>query len=205
MEATDRLRNAIRGGLTVGSSVTLIAYLFRSQAHILSKITEQLEADVGRIEDQILADKIRDQRGKLGKIRRLATRLIRHFTPEHRLLRQVSRRFPSWFNAEDRDDFEEIIESFGEVMNELDAVNERTKLLQEELYTKITEETNRNLFVLSIVTTVFMPISVITGIFGMNVAGLPGLENTAAFWWVIAGMTGVAVLTLVILHWKRIF
>jgi zinc transporter len=99
----------------------------------------------------------------------------------------------------------EATEEFGEVVNELDAIQERAKLLQEELAARNSEETNRNLFILSIVTTILLPITLITGIFGMNVAGLPGLEDPFAFWWVILGMAAVALITLLLLHWKRLF
>jgi zinc transporter len=99
----------------------------------------------------------------------------------------------------------EATEEFGEVVNELDAIQERAKLLQEELAARNSEETNRNLFILSIVTTILLPITLITGIFGMNVAGLPGLEDPFAFWWVMLGMAVVALIALLLLHWKRLF
>jgi zinc transporter len=99
----------------------------------------------------------------------------------------------------------EATEEFGEVVNELDAIQERAKLLQEELAARNSEETNRNLFILSIVTTILLPMTLITGIFGMNVAGLPGLKDPFAFWWVMLGMAVVALIALLLLHWKRLF
>ncbi|MGH8507447.1 MAG: CorA family divalent cation transporter [Gammaproteobacteria bacterium] len=81
----------------------------------------------------------------------------------------------------------------------------RAKLLQEELAGRVAEMTSRNLVILSIVTTVFLPITLITGIFGMNVAGLPGLEDRSAFWCVMLGMTGVVLLLVILLHLKRLF
>ena len=50
-----------------------------------------------------------------------------------------------------------------------------------------------------------MPVTLITGIFGMNVAGLPGLEDRSAFWWVMLGMAAVALMALLLLHWRRLF
>ncbi len=41
----------------------------------------------------------------------------------------------------------------------------------------------RNLYFLSILTAIFLPMTLVTGIFGMNVAGLPGLSGGASFWW----------------------
>ena len=95
-------------------------------------------------------------------------------------------------------------EALGEIVGDLDAIQERAKLLQEELAGRALEETNRNMVILSVVTAVFMPVTLITGIFGMNVAGLPGLEDGSAFWWVMLGMAGVALMALLLLHWRRL-
>jgi Mg2+ and Co2+ transporter CorA len=50
---------------------------------------------------------------------------------------------------------------------------ERARLLQEETSAKIASATNRNLFVLTTVTTVLLPPAFVTGFFGMNTKGLP--------------------------------
>ncbi|MFC5415422.1 CorA family divalent cation transporter [Dongia soli] len=58
---------------------------------------------------------------------------------------------------------------------------------------------------LSIVTTIFLPITLITGVFGMNVGGLPGLQNVEGFWWVMLGMALTAICSLILLYWKKLF
>ena len=78
-------------------------------------------------------------------------------------------------------------------------------LLQSERNSRLAEQTNRNLYVLSIVTTVFLPLTLITGVFGMNTGGLPGQQDPAGFWWVIGIMGVSAVASLILLHWKRLF
>jgi zinc transporter len=64
------------------------------------------------------------------------------------------------------------------------------------------EATNRNLFLLSIVTTTLLPITLVTGIFGMNVGGLPWVRDPGGFWWVM-GVIGVGV-TLGMLRHRRV-
>jgi Mg2+ and Co2+ transporter CorA len=58
-------------------------------------------------------------------------------------------------------------------------------LLQEEIMGRSTEQTNRSLHVLAIVTTVFLPASLVAGLFGVNVDGLPWADNPAGFFWVM--------------------
>lgn len=81
---------------------------------------------------------------------------------------------------------------------------ERAKLLQEELASRLAESTGRNLYVLSILTAVLLPMTLITGIFGMNVAGLPGVHEPAAFWHVMLLVVASGVVTLLGLIWRRL-
>ena len=67
---------------------------------------------------------------------------------------------------------------------------------------RLSEETNRNLYLLSMVTVIFLPMTLITGVFGMNVAGLPGLSNPGAFWWVMLAMAVVPAAFLLAI-WPR--
>ena len=53
-----------------------------------------------------------------------------------------------------------------------EAIEQREARLEAEVAARLSEETNRNLFILSVVTVIFLPMTLITGIFGMNLAGL---------------------------------
>jgi zinc transporter len=90
-------------------------------------------------------------------------------------------------------------------VEDLDLVRERTSVLQEELLNRLAQQQNDRLYLFSIVAAVFLPISFITGLFGMNTAGLPGSEDPLAFWIVVLGMASITVGTLVYLRAKRWF
>jgi len=78
-------------------------------------------------------------------------------------------------------------------------------MLEGEIAGRLAEATNRNLYVLSIITTLFLPMTLVTGIFGMNVAGLPGTQDPGAFWWVVLGMTASAAGLLAVLRWRWLY
>ncbi|MEZ5894682.1 MAG: CorA family divalent cation transporter, partial [Parvularculaceae bacterium] len=58
-------------------------------------------------------------------------------------------------------------------------------VLQDQLTDLRAEEMNRNMMVLSVVAAIFLPLSFITGLFGINVGGMPGVDSAAAFWIVL--------------------
>jgi magnesium transporter len=55
---------------------------------------------------------------------------------------------------------------------------------------------------LTVVTTMFMPAALVTGIFGMNFRSMPLLDSPDGFWLALSTMAGVALLMLV-LFWRR--
>ena len=81
------------------------------------------------------------------------------------------------------------------VLRELSALQERIKLLQEELAAHVNEQNNRSLFVLTIVTVLALPINLTAGLLGMNVGGLPLANSPHGFWLVafwVTTITGLA-------------
>ena len=76
------------------------------------------------------------------------------------------------------------------------ALQERIKLLQEEIAAQINEQTNRSLFVLTTVSVLALPINIIAGFLGMNVGGIPLTDSPHGFWvivLIVASFTAVAV------------
>jgi|SRR5688572_2695677 zinc transporter len=67
------------------------------------------------------------------------------------------------------------------VLQDLAALHERIKLLQEEVAAQVSEQTNRNLFTLTVVTVLALPINMTTGFFGMNVGGVPLADSPYSF------------------------
>jgi len=82
------------------------------------------------------------------------------------------------------------------------ALVERIRLLQEELVALINEQTNQTLFVLTVVTVLALPLTIIPGIFGVNVRGIPFSEHDAGFWLVLLLVLAVVGLGAA-LAWTR--
>lgn len=206
LRATDLLRKALRsGGLQPTRAVDLVAELLNQLANAIDGVIGELNEAVDRVEDHILAGRTESEPADLGRVRRTAARLRRHLVPQRQALAGVLGRLPAWLGGEAGTELRQAAERLTAVGHDLDLVQERAQLLQGELSNRLQAITNRNLFALSVVTTIFLPMTLITGVFGMNVASLPGLETPGSFWWVVGGMVAVAAISLVLLHWRRLF
>ncbi len=207
LRSIDRLRTAVRRGEAPRSTVELLVHLLRDQGDVLVDIVRSLNAKVDETEDGLLAGRVDGRAGALGGLRRLIVRLQRVLAPEPAALVRMLQHPPAWMGAADLQDFRASGEEFAVVLRDLAALQERIKLLQEEIATRVNEENNRSLFILTIVTVLVLPINIVSGLLGMNVGGLPLAQHPHGFWIVVAligSITAVAAWTIVALIRRRL-
>ena len=198
LRSIDRLRAAVKGGETFGSSVALLTHLLRDQADVLVQIVRAATDRVDKVEDSLLAGRAQLGRTRLGALRRVLVRLRRLLAPEPGALFRLLNQPPAWIAAGDVHELRHSTEEFSAVLADMTALQERIKLLQEEIAAQITEETNRSVYVLTMVTVLALPINIIAGLLGMNVGGVPLAEHDHGFWIVVAI---IASFTVVAARW----
>jgi zinc transporter len=204
LHSADALRLALRDGLAVASGIELVAVLFDLRNDALRRLTTALSDEVNDIEDEILRGGIREQRERLGRVRRRCAHVRRHFAPDRNALHKLLARPPAWLAAADGARLRTAVEDLGHLLDDANELYERAKLLQEELAARLAEKTSDRLYVLSILSAVLLPMTLITGIFGMNVAGLPGLTGEGAFVWTMLLVFGSGAVTLIVLRWMKL-
>jgi zinc transporter len=174
-------------------------------ADVLATVIAGQSDQVDHVEDKILKDRFLREAGELGGARRLLARLRRHINAQRSALTQIAHRPFAWWTADDTSDLYRAIERLDRIALDLESIQERARLLHEEIASRTAEATNHNLYIVSLLTAIFLPITLITGIFGMNVGGLPWVDQDSGFAWVFGIMILTAVTSLVLLHWRRFF
>ena len=203
--STNMLRQKVLDGAHFDNAMELFAELLRCLADGFTARLEKLNDQVDDIEESVLSDRQSEDRSALSAIRRQLAELRRHIVPERRLMNQLHRLRPAWVPQEALDELAHAIDELNELHLTLEALYERAKLLQEEIASQMSEQMNRNLMALSILTALLMPPTLVSGIFGMNVAGLPGLHDEASFFMVMGVMIGLGVATVALLKWLKIW
>jgi len=186
LQSVDRLRNAVNRGELFHSPAELLIHLLRDQADVLIGIVRNAIKRVDDIEDHLLADRLNPKRAKLGELRRVLVRLQRLLAPEPAALFRLLQKPPAWVAESDVQELRQSTEEFAMVLSDMASLQERIKLLQEEIAASVNEQNNRSLFVLTIVTVLALPINIIAGLLGMNVGGVPLAQHPAGFWIVVA-------------------
>ncbi|WJH39174.1 transporter [Aliirhizobium terrae] len=200
LRSIDRLKvavekNAGRYKRPIDVFETLVAEFQRTLIALVMELTEELNL----IEDFVYDNAPRDERRRLAPVRRTVVRLHRHLRTILTLMRRAA--------ASDEDDmplgFDDaaarLIGRLEAVDHDVYALQERARLLHEEIDSKLSSETNRHLYILSLMTAFLLPPSLVTGFFGMNTSSLPfaeGIHGTAfafgaivlsvaAAWWLL--------------------
>lgn len=201
LRSVDRLRMAIKRGDRPRSSVALLDHLLRDQADELQRIVRQATERVDDIEDALLAGRHAGHEAEVAALRRLMVRLQRLLAPEPSALLRMLSNPPEWVADHDKQQLQQASEEFALVLRDIQALQERIRAVQDETSAHVAQENNQTLYVLTMVTVLALPINLISGLFGMNVGGLPLLEHKNGFWLVlgfIVLLTGL--LTLLVLR-----
>lgn len=204
LKSLDRLRSAAREGEVEDSGFALLARLLELQLHALDRLTDAAAEELNHIEDKVLGGRISEQQSRLGRVRRLVAHLRRHFAPQRLAMMRGLQRIPAGVPSQDVERLRNAGEELAALMDNAGALHDRAKMLQEELASRIAEETNRNLYVLTIFSAIVMPMNLIAGIFGMNVAGLPGTEDPSSFLWAMLLVAVSGIGTMLALRVKRL-
>lgn len=198
LRSIDRLRVAVKEGEVFGSTTALLVHLLRDQADVLTQIVRSIADKTDHIEDRLLANRLEHHRANLGTMRRLLVRLQRLLAPEPSALFRLLNRPPLWIVDDDRQDLRQSTEEFATVIQDMTALQERIKLLQEEIAAQVGEQNNRSLFVLTTVSVLALPINIIAGLLGMNVGGIPLADSHHGFWLIVLL---VASFTVIAVYW----
>jgi zinc transporter len=181
--AVDATRRALEGGRRIENAAALLESIVENVADAMDRISDRVALALDEIEEQVLSGNATDLRQNLGRLRRTCVRLHRQLSG----LRVVFHRF----ELKKPGDIKPALQlRAGKLAQRLDGLDhtivemrERSRVLQEELHLKIEEQGNDNIRVLSVLTAVLLPPTLITGIFGMNTKGLPFTELDSAFLW----------------------
>jgi zinc transporter len=194
----DQLRAEVQSGQMFHSPIEILARLLRDQASVLVDIVRKSKRRVSPMEQQLLAKRISVSRGELGSLRRMLVRLQRLLAPEPAAFFRLLSRPPDWIAEKELQNLQQAAEKFSTAISDTAALVERVKQLQEELAALVSEQTNRTLFLLTMVTVLALPINLVAGLFGMNVGGIPLAQHRYGFFLVLSPLL---VLTALLAYW----
>lgn len=194
---TDQLIAAFRAGQAPDSPADFVLTLVESLRSAAEPVLDSLEDKVSDMEAMVAGPGRRSglaARGALSALRQDAILLHRFIAPQGLALDGLVRAAPDWLDGLNA--LREEAEAFRRIAADLDALRQRAQLVAEEISLVATERTNDIMLTLSVVSVVFLPLTFLTGLLGVNLAGIPFATESWAFWSFCAMLTAVALLAL---------
>jgi zinc transporter len=142
---------------------------------------DSIEERIDTVEDDVESEPAAALRPQIGALRRQIAAVRRFLAPQRDALDRLNRNTVACLGAGDLQYLRDEADRITRYLEDLDLARERAIVLQEELLSKVAQEQNSRMYVLSVVAAIFLPLTFVTGLLGMNVGGLPGLENPRGF------------------------
>ncbi|WP_338882452.1 MULTISPECIES: zinc transporter ZntB [Xenorhabdus] len=170
------LHNGV-GAKSTGNWLVEIAGAITDEAN---DFIEELHDNLIEFEDDILEQKV-PGRGELVLLRKQLIVLRRYMAPQRDIfIRLASEKLP-WMNNEERRLMQEIADRLGRGIDDLDGCIARTAVLADEITSMMADAMNRRTYMMSLLAMVFLPTTFLTGLFGVNLGGIPGNEYRFGF------------------------
>ena len=143
--------------------------------NLVYKLNNQLEELEDDYQDQ---GQINDE--AVNEMSSVAMKLKRHLAAQRDSMTRMRESNMQWL-ARESNYWRELYHSYMIYVDELGDIGDRCKTLKDARIEGLIENTNRTSYLLTIVAAIFLPLGFITGLLGINVGGMPGVESEWAF------------------------
>ncbi len=172
-------------------------------ANRIGDFVDSIEDHISEVEDRLAASAAVELRSSIAELRRQIASVRRFLAPQRDALDRLMRYQNDLLGDDETHRLREEADRITRHLEDLDLARERTLVLQEELQGRLAEEQNARMYVLSVVAAIFLPLSFVTGLLGMNVGGLPGTEDPQGFAIAVIVMLAATGGLIAFFRWKR--
>ena len=203
VKAIHEVREEITTGETPGSPGGLVVCIAERLVDNIEPVVDQLKEEADEFEEMLLTAKERLPAASLAEFRRTILILRRYILPQREAMIQLQKDGRTLFDGDHMVHIRETADRITRIAEELDSIRDRATVLQDQVAGQRQEQLNQRLLALSIISAVFLPLSYVTGLLGMNLAGIPFHDQPWSFAAVTVVTALFGVLLVVFLKWRR--
>jgi zinc transporter len=182
----------------------LIAALSQAITEELDPVVADLGDSLDDCEEQITSGHAFELRRMVNRARSQAIGLRRFLNPQRAALEKLAAMPNDWLGDDDRLHLSAAADRAARMAEELESIRERAALVHETLTDLRAEQIDQRSLIIAVAAMVFLPLTFITGLLGMNVAGIPYAHEPWAFWgvfWLCVVMAVAIAFYFIRRHW----
>ena len=157
--------------------VALSGRLFERMEPVFTELDERTDD----IEESILENPDMEERAEIINIRKQAIMFRRYIVPQRDVLMHLRTTDLTWLDTGHKRRIQESYDRVTRYIEDLDMIRERAQVVKDELQNMLADRLNKNMYVLSVIAAIFLPLGFLTGLLGINVGGIPGADNNMSF------------------------
>ncbi len=165
----------------------------------------KLDERMDEVEESIVSSPSQEIQQELSSIRKEAIMYRRYISPQREAISRLALSSHAWMSKKCRQEMHVDADHLIRYVENLDTIRERAQILKDELTNLLSYKMNRNLYVLSIVTAIFLPLGMLTGLFGINLAGMPGATSEFAFYLFSACLAIIVIIQIIVFKKLKLF
>jgi zinc transporter len=199
--ALDALRQQAEKGTAPASPAAFLSALVDGLCHRIEVVSLQFEEMVDALEESSLnADQSTSK--ECLALRQSIIKLRRFVGPQREAVERLATDVTGILQATHSNHLREAANRTARTVEALDASRDRLKAIQEHVDAHSAMTLGRNSYVLSVMAAIFLPLGFLTGLFGVNVAGMPGTEWIWAFAALTALSTAIGIALYAVFRWR---
>ncbi len=192
LQAVESLREKIDKGQLAQHPAEILEMLVEATVDHVQQDVNSMMAQVNRIEDIVIDRGGTSSGGEIAAIRRKVVTIHREIS----IYKSIFRRFAEYnshmnFPEAVCEAAQGAVQKIDALHGEVHALQERARLLKDEISANVASDINKSLYILSLVSALLLPPSLIFGMFGVNVGGLPFMGSELGF----AIVIGIGILS----------
>ena len=202
-DVVDDVFDKYSGANFSGSAFRLLPLLVTALVKPVESELTSLSDHIDELEDHVMEDKNYAGDDAVVMAGREALALRRYLSPMGAELTFLSLNPHELPGVADVKYLRREAEYIGRLVGSIETIHHRVNLLLNYLRNRDEEKIGRSMHKLALVATVFLPLTFITGLLGINVAGVPDAHDPLAFWRVCGFLLFIGVLAVVVIKWKK--
>ncbi len=202
--AMEDLATQMRAGDAPPTPARLVARVTEALVARIEEISLDLELRTDQLEEAVYDNDSRDVT-TLAPLRRSVIKLRRHIGPMTDALTSLATTETVLIPKKLRHRLRDTANRATRSVEEVHEVTDRLIALGQHIDLNNDTRLARNSYVLSVIAAIFLPLGFLTGLFGVNVGGMPGVDSDLGFVILCAAMVAIGALSYIFLRWLKWF
>ncbi|MEQ8664973.1 MAG: zinc transporter ZntB [Rhodospirillales bacterium] len=196
LQAIQDIRDELGQGRGPATPGEFLAQIAERLADRIEPVIAGLASDLDALDDAVDASVDETPRHRLRTLRHRAIALRRYLSPQRDALIRLFMDHTEFLSNADKMILHEVGDRMIRYVEELEEAREHALVLQDELFTRLSERMNKTMYLLTVIAAIMLPLSFVTGLLGINVGGIPLADSDSGFAIVCIAMAVIGVVEI---------